>query len=126
MKSPESNVLSRLLWLGDTANRPNGSGTLVSHDGVEYLVTALHVFRGCGNNPSVRFLGQWNPLDWEVVAEDEDLDVIVLKSAQLPADTGERLPVLNGIAQGAIHGQLGYSLGFPGVLESRNQLKGIM
>ena len=88
IKSPTTNVLIRLLWLGDTANRPRGSGTLVSHDGVEYLVTAFHVFRDSGGNPTVRFREQWIPLKWEVVAKDEDLDVIVLKSAQLPADLG--------------------------------------
>ncbi len=120
MKSPTANVLSRLVWLGDTVNRPQGSGTLVSDDGGEYLVTAFHVFCSCRGNPSVRFREQWKPLQWEVVAKDESLDVIVLKSAQLPADLGERLPVLYGVPQGAIHGQFGYSLGFPGV---HNQLK---
>ena len=123
IKSPTGNVLGRLLWLGDTANRPQGSGTLISDDEVEYLVTAFHVFRSCNGNPSVRFRKQWNPIQWDVVAKDEDLDVIVLKSAQLPADLGERLPVLYGVPQGAIHGQIGYSLGFPAVIESRDKLR---
>lgn len=123
MKSPTANVLSRLLWLGDAANRPLGSGTLVSNEGVEYLVTALHVFRDCQGNPTVRFQEQWNSLQWEVVAKDESLDVIVLKSTQLPADLGDRLPVLFGIPQGTVHGQIGYSLGFPAIHESSNQLK---
>ena len=69
MKAPTANVLSRLIWLGDPANRPQGSGTLVSNDGVEYLVTAFHVFRDCGGKPTVRYREQWNLLQWEVVAK---------------------------------------------------------
>ena len=79
MKSPTANVLSRLVWLGDGGNTAQGSGTLVSYDGVEYLVTAHHVYVDCGGNPSVRFRARWNRLQWEVVAKDESLDVIVLK-----------------------------------------------
>ena len=123
MKTPTANVLSRLLWLGDTTNQVQGSGTLVSNDGAEYLVTALHVFDSCRGNPSVRYREEWHPLQWKVVAKDEGLDVIVLQSAQLPADLGDRLPVLYGIPQGAIHAQIGYSLGFPGIIDSNNQLK---
>ena len=123
MKSPTVNVLSRLLWLGDGRNTVQGSGTIVSSDGVDYLVTAHHVFVDCGGSPLVRFRGQWNPFQWEVVAKDEKLDVIVLKSPQLATDLAERLPVLYGVPQGAIHGQIGYSLGFPGVYESATQLK---
>ena len=123
MKSPTANVLSRVVWLGDGRNTAQGSGTLVSFDGVDYLVTAHHVYVACGGIPSVRFRGQWNPFQWEVVAKDKGLDVIVLKSPQLPTDLAERLPVLYGVPQGAIHGQIGYSLGFPGVYESATQLK---
>ena len=95
----------------------------MSFDGVDYLVTAHHVYVDCGGKPSVRFRGQWNPFQWEVVAKDEGLDVIVLKSPQLPTDLAERLPVLYGVPRGAIHGQIGYSLGYPGVYESATQLK---
>ena len=96
---------------------------LVSFEGIDYLATAHHVYVNCGDNPSVRFRGQWNPFEWKVVAKDQNLDVIVLKSRQLPSDLAERLPVLYGVPQGAIHGQIGYSLGFPGVYESATQLK---
>lgn len=123
VRSPTANVLSRLVWLGDGGNTAQGSGTLVSYDGAEYLVTAHHVYVDCGGNPSVRFRARWNRLQWEVVAKDESLDVIVLKSVQLPTDLGKRLPVLYGVPQGAVHGQIGYSLGFPGVFESGGQLK---
>ena len=123
MKSPTANVLSRLVWLGDGRNTAQGSGTLVSSEGVGYLVTAHHVYVDCGGDPSVRFRGQWNPFQWDVVAKDETLDVIVLRSPQLPTDLAERLPVLYGVPQGAIHGQIGYSLGFPGVYESATQLR---
>ncbi len=123
MKSPTANVLRRVVWLGDGRNTAQGSGTLVGFDGVDYLATAYHVYVGCGGNPSVRFRGQWNPFQWEVVAKDESLDVIVLKSRQLPTDLAERLPVLYGVPQGVIHGQTGYSLGFPGVYESAAKLK---
>lgn len=123
MKSPTANVLSRVIWLGDGRNTAQGSGTLVSFNGVDYLATAHHVYVDCGGNPAVRFRGQWNPFQWDVVAKDESLDVIVLKSRQLPTDLAERLPVLYGMPKGAIHGQTGYSLGFPGVHESATQLK---
>ena len=123
MKSPTANVLNRVVWLGDGRNMAQGSGTLVSFEGVDYLATAHHVCADCGGNPSVRFRGLWNPFQWELVAKDENLDVIVLKSPQLPSDLAERLPVLYGVPQGAIHGQIGYSLGFPGVHESATQLK---
>ena len=122
MRSPTANVLSRLIWLGDHATGPQGSGTLVSDSGVDYLVTAHHVYRGCNGNPSVRFRGLWNPLKWEVVAKDESLDIIVLKSPQLPANLAG-LPVLYGVPQGTVHGQIGYSLGFPVVHESVNRLR---
>ena len=123
MKSPTANVLNRVVWLGDGRNMAQGSGTLVSFEGVDYLATAHHVCADCGGNPSVRFRGLWNPFQWELVAKDENLDVIVLKSPQLPSDLAERLPVLYGVPQGAVHGQIGYSLGFPGVHESATQLK---
>ena len=123
MNSPTANVLSRLVWLGDGSNTAQGSGTLVSYGGVEYLVTAHHVYVDCGHNPLVRFRAQWNRIQWEVVAKDESLDVIVLKSPQLPTDLERQLPVLYGVPQGAVHGQVGYSLGFPGILESGQQLK---
>ena len=122
MRTPTSNVLTRLVWLGNQATGPQGSGTLVSDSGVDYLVTAHHVYRACNGNPSVRFGGLWNSLHWEVVAEDESLDVIVLKSPQLPAALAG-LPVLYGVPQGTVHGQIGYSLGFPGVYESLNRLR---
>ena len=123
MNSPTANVLSRLVWLGDGNNTAQGSGTLVSYGGAEYLVTAHHVYVDCSSNPLVRFQARWNRVQWEVVAKDESLDVIVLKSAQLPADLASRLPVLYGVPKGAVHGQIGYSLGFPGILESGQQLK---
>ena len=123
MKSPTANVLSRLVWLGDGDKTAKGSGTLVSQEGVEYLVTAHHVYVECGGNPLVRFRAQWNSIQWEVVVKDEELDVIVLKSAQLPTDLEERLPVLYGVPQGAVHGQIGYSLGFPGIYEQDGRLK---
>lgn len=123
MQSPTANVLSRLVWLGDEANTSQGSATLVSRDGVDYLVTAHHVYNDCGGDPSVRFREQWNSFQWEVVAEDKSLDVIVLKSPQLPTDLEGRLPVLYGVPDGAIHGQVGYSLGFPAVRESPSRLK---
>ena len=125
MRSPTSNVLSRLVWLGDQATGSQGSGTLVSDSGVDYLVTAHHVYRDCKGNPSVRFGGLWNSLQWEVVAKDESLDVIVLKSSKLPADLAglAGLPVLYGVPRGTVHGQIGYSLGFPGVYESVNRLR---
>ena len=123
MRSPTANVLNRVVWLGDGRNTAQGSGTLVSYNGVNYLATAYHVYVACGDNLPVRFRGQWNAFQWEVVAKEENLDVIVLKSEQLPTDLAERLPVLYGVPQGAIHGQIGYSLGFPGVMESATQLK---
>ena len=123
MKSPTANVLNRVFWLGDGRNTAQGSGTLVSFNGVDYLATAHHVYVDCGGNPSVRFRGQWNAFQWEVVAKDENLDVIVLKSRQLRTDLADRLPVLYGVPQGAIHGQIGYSLGFPGIMESATQWK---
>ena len=123
IRSPTSEVLSRLLWLGDGDNTVQGSGTLVSHNGVEYLVTAHHLYINCGRNPSVRFRSRWNPIQWEVVAEDENLDVIVLKSAQLPKNLGKKLPVLYGMPPGSTHGQMGFSLGFPVIYESSRQLK---
>ena len=123
MKTPTANVLNRVVWLGDGGNTAQGSGTLVSFEGIDYLVTAHHVYVDCGGNPSVRFRGQWNQFQWEVVAKDASLDVIVLKSAQLGTGRGESLPVLYGVPQGAIHGQIGYSLGYPGVYESGNRLR---
>ena len=121
-RSPTFNVLSRLVWLGDQGTGSQGSGTLVSHSGVDYLVTAHHVYRDCNGNPSVRFGGLWNSVQWEVVAKDESLDVIVLKSPQLPPHLAG-LPVLYGVPRGTVHGQIGYSLGFPGVYESGNRLR---
>ena len=122
MRSPTANVLNRLVWLGDQDGRSQGSGTLISHSGTDYLVTAHHLYRDCNGNPSVRFRGRWNPVQWEVVAKDESLDMIVLKSPQLPGDLAG-LPVLYGVPKGTIHGQIGYSLGFPGMHGSGNRLK---
>ena len=122
MRSPTSNVLSRLLWLGNEATGSQGSGTLVSESNVDYLVTAHHVYRDCNGNPSVRSRGRWNSLQWEVVAKDESLDVIVLKSPQLPANLAG-LPILYGVPRGTVHGQIGYSLGFPGIYKSANRLR---
>ena len=122
MRLPTSDVLGRLVWLGNQTTGSQGSGTLVRDSGVSYLVTAHHVYRGCNSNPSVRFGRLWNSFHWEVVASDESLDVIVLKSPQLSADlTG--LPVLYGVPVGTVHGQIGYSLGFPGVYESGNRFR---
>ena len=104
MKSPTANVLSRLVWLGNGDNTAQGSGTLVSYGGIDYLVTAHHVYADCSGNPLVRFRAQWNGFQWEVVAKDESLDIIVLKSPQLPTDLQRRLPVLYGVPQGAIRG----------------------
>ena len=123
MNLPTANVLSRLIWLGDENNMAKGSGTLVSYGGTDYLVTAHHVYADCNRNPFVRFHARWNRLQWEVVAKNESLDVIVLRSAQLPTNLETQLPVLYGVPKGAVHGQIGYSLGFPGVYESNFQPK---
>ena len=88
-----------------------------------YLVTAHHVYDDCGGDPSVRFRERWKSFQWEVVAEDKSLDVIVLKSPELPTDLERRLPVLYGVPDGTVQAQIGYSLGFPAVYESLSRFK---
>ena len=118
VKWPTANVLNPIIWLGcfrDGAEVPEGSGVVIQLDGVEYLVTALHVAEPCGMNPLVRSNNKWNAIKWETVAISRTDDIAVLKT-----DTvldGSKIPVKHGQTSGAIYGQIGYTLGYPGVFD---------
>ena len=116
LRPPKANVLNRLLWLGKKQSNnslPVGSGVIASHNGNEYLVTALHVAESCGFRPLVRFRGQWNSMDWRTVATDRDHDVAVLETDTAVLDS-QQIPVLYGEPGGLVFGQIGYALGYPG------------
>ena len=114
-RHPTADVLNPLLWLGCHESgklTSMGSGVAVNVNGGQYLVTALHVIADCELNPRVRYNGQWNAINWQILAVDEDNDIAVLKT-ETTLDP-QKIPVLYGEPAGLIYGQIGYALGFPG------------
>ena len=117
-RHPTANVLNPVLWLGCRGTEgvdPTGTGVVVHSDGREYLATALHVVNNCELNPWVRYNGRWNAIQWETVAVDSDNDIAILKTETV-LDPREN-PVSYGEPAGLIYGQIGYALGFPGLLD---------
>lgn len=117
-RPPEANVLNPLLWLGQRVLGtyfPAGSGVVANLGNNQYLVTAFHVAKDCDFRPLVRFNGQWNSIDWKTVVLEEELDIAVLKTDTI-LDT-KNIPVRYGEPSGLVFGQIGYALGFPGVMD---------
>ena len=115
---PTANVLNPILWLGCRRNGsefPEGSGVVIQVDETEYLVTALHVVEPCAMNPLVRHDNRWNAVRWETVVTSREDDIAVLRTTT--ALDGSKIPVRHGRAEGAIYGQIGYTLGYPGVFD---------
>ena len=109
-----ANVLNPVLWLGRQVRGrlvSAGSGVVINDDGAEYLATALHVLKDCGFNPQVRSFGRWQPIDWQIIVQDEEQDVAVLKTNDVLDQV--KAPVQYGEPAGMIYGVVGYSLGFP-------------
>ena len=94
-----------------------GSGTAIYMNGKQYLATALHVVDGCEFNPRVRSNGQWNPIDWQTLAVDEENDIAVLITETIL--DSQKIPVLYGEPRGLIYGQIGYALGFPSFVDGQ-------
>ena len=121
--SPTRGILIRMLWFGrlvGTAIVPSGSAFIASIEGKEYVVTAYHVAKLCRFKPYIRHHGRWNAYEWEVLVRDKENDVAVL---QMSSPTGVSFSYVEyGIVEGAIHGQLGYALGFPTVIENQKLL----
>ena len=115
---PTANVLNPILWLGCHRNGsevPECSGVVIQIDETEYLVTALHVAEPYGMSPLVRYNDKWNAVNWETVATSREDDIAVLRTDMVL--DGSKIPVKLGKAAGAIHGQIGYNLGYPGVFD---------
>ena len=109
-----ANVLNPVLWLGRQVRGrlvSAGSGVVINDDGAEYLATALHVLKDCGFNPQVRSFGRWQPIDWQIIVQDEEQDVAVLKTNDVLDPV--KAPVQYGEPAGMVYGVVGYSLGFP-------------
>ena len=109
-----ANVLNPVLWLGRQVRGrlvSTGSGVVINDDGAEYLATALHVLKDCGFNPQVRSFGRWQPIDWQIIVQDEEQDVAVLKTNTVLDPV--KAPVKYGEPAGMVYGVVGYSLGFP-------------
>ena len=109
-----ANVLNPVLWLGRQVRGrlvSAGSGVVINDDGAEYLATALHVLKDCGFNPQVRSFGRWQPIDWQIIVQDEEQDVAVLKTNDVLDQV--KAPVQYGEPAGMVYGVVGYSLGFP-------------
>ena len=109
-----ANVLNPVLWLGRQVRGrlvSTGSGVVINDDGAEYLATALHVLKDCGFNPQVRSFGRWQPIDWQIIVQDEEQDVAVLKTNTVLDPV--KAPVKYGELAGMVYGVVGYSLGFP-------------
>ena len=110
---PTANVLNPLLWLGCHVNGDlvsTGSGVIINVDGVEYLVTALHVIEKRGMNPRVRAAGEWLSIDWQTVAIDKQHDVAVLRTNTVLDP--QRIPIEYGEPTGMVYGSIGYVLGY--------------
>ena len=74
-KHPTADVLNPILWLGCHKSgklTSMGSGVAINVNGGQYLATALHVIGDCELNPRVRYNGQWNAINWQTLAVDED------------------------------------------------------
>ncbi len=127
MSVPTANVLTRAIWFGrrkDSGIESGGSGFAVTVDGDNYVVTAHHVAKGCEYKPHVRSDGQWEQHDWDVLADDADADVTVLRCIDMP-HLGGALPLEYGLVRGAMHGQLGFAVGFPSIFDKdRKRLTG--
>ena len=119
-RHPTADVLNPILWLGCHESgklTSMGSGVAVNINGGQYLATALHVIGDCELKPWVRYNGQWNAINWQTLAVDEDNDIAVLKTETILDP--KRIPVLYGEPAGLIYGQIGYALGFPGFVDGR-------
>ena len=119
-RHPTADVLNPILWLGCHESgklTSMGSGVAVNINGGQYLATALHVISDCKLNPWVRYNGQWNAINWQTLAVDEDNDIAVLKTETIL--DSQKIPVLYGEPAGLIYGQIGYALGFPGFVDER-------
>ena len=116
--APTAEVLTPVIWLGHAHGNnpvPAGSGVVTRLGGKEYVATAFHVLEECGKSPLVRFFEDWVPLPWKILAVDNDSDIAILSTEY--ELVGPNLPVNYGVTEGMVHGQIGYALGFPGVLD---------
>ena len=112
--APTSEFLLAVLWLGHSHDGktalPVGSGVVVHRDDDEYLVTALHVAKGCNFSPLIRRNGGWRVPSLEFVAMDKDIDIAVFKS--LGNVRLSRLTPRYGLSN-ALIGTMGRAMGFP-------------
>ena len=88
---------------------------MLRHDGGEFLVTALHVAKGCGFQPRIRWAGEWREAKWETIATDEIADIAVLQSDLQPPIH----PNLNPrYGRGEVMlGGVGRAMGFPALFD---------
>ena len=54
-------------------------------------------------------------MDWRTVVLDEEHDITVLETDTILDDN--KIPVLYGEPRGLVFGQIGYALGYPGVMD---------
>ena len=115
MEALNANAINSILWMGrlEANGEVNtiGSGVAIRHRGIPLLVTAKHVVGATASAPPMvlRYNGSWNPVSMGVIAEDDDMDIIVLNREWVLADLD---PVPMGNAD-TMHGTLGRALGFP-------------
>lgn len=122
---PPTNVLYRILWFGGLDGGelvPAGTAFMAELDGKEYVITARHVAEACQYDPYIRHAGTWNKQNWSSpLVDDNENDITVFQSPvfrppQIIPDGGlSAFDVRYGMA-GIVFGQVGYALGFPGVI----------
>lgn len=106
--------IQTVLWLacatGDYKIKNTGSALVFLQEGQQYVATAKHVVEDCARGPFLGHNGKWHELDWETVAEDNEKDIIVLKTR---AELTRTTPTM-GMGR-TYYGAVGRALGFPKV-----------
>lgn len=110
MQALTSEFIYAVLWLTCPSLEVSGSGILIQHEGHEYLATAHHVATACHYSPLIRHNNKWVDVKWEVVSDDINRDITVLRTAikliPFPAKYGMGKTLYSGI---------GRAVGFPNV-----------
>ena len=123
MKSPTANVLSRLVWVGrwrQHGTRKRYARKLRRGRIFGYRTSCLcRLWR----QPVSTISSTMEPSSVGGRGQGRKPRCDRIEVGAIVYRFGGTAPVLYGVPQGAVHGQIGYSLGFPGIYESDHQLK---
>ena len=112
MEAIPSQFVLTVLWLACVGNddriRSTGSGMVFLQEEEQYIVTARHVVEECKGKPFLRHKRKWHEIDWQTVAEDEEKDIIVLKTDAVLTKLSPEMGTNN-----TFYGTVGRALGFP-------------